>query len=322
MNRRADTEKSVASWICIGVCVLSALLIWPTQRFIESRNVQSDEDPDILLFSSPTLLKNMALGYRSLLADLYWIRTIQYYGRFEEADKRKIRYKNLYTLLDITTTLDPNFLEVYHAGGFFIADEPPFGAGQPEEALKFMDKGFRENPLEWKILHDKGFIYYWYLKDFKAAGNTWLEAGKVPGAPEWLPLLAATSMSKGGEFEIALALWQERYQQSSRANEKETALNQIISFYVARDIWGWEALAEQYKEKYGTFPPTLRALAGTPLGRSRRYSLNDPLGEPYDYDPVSGGVMLSTDSKVKYLTVPDIYKESLIKVDALPIIIP
>ena len=61
----------------------------------------------------------MALGYDRLLADFYWMRTIQYYGRRDEADKRPVRYKNLPTLLDITTTLDPDLMDAYRVGSRF-----------------------------------------------------------------------------------------------------------------------------------------------------------------------------------------------------------
>ncbi|MDR0311008.1 MAG: hypothetical protein LBJ21_05430, partial [Acidobacteriota bacterium] len=49
------------------LCLLAALLVWPTQRFIETRGDGGGEDLDILLFSSPGLVKKMALGYDGLL---------------------------------------------------------------------------------------------------------------------------------------------------------------------------------------------------------------------------------------------------------------
>jgi len=301
------------------LCLIAALLVWPAQRFIETHSAGDGEDPDILLFSSPRLVKKMALGYDGLLADFYWMRAIQYYGRFDEADRRKVRYKNLNTLLDITTTLDPYYLDAYRNGSFFLAAEDPLGAGQPEEALKLLDKGLRYNPGEWHFLHDKGFICYWYLQDFKAAAETWLQAAKMPGASEWLPTLAAAAMTRGGELEVAVALWQERYLQSTRENERETAKNRLISFKVAQDMWGWQALAEKYKEENGAYPKSLEILAAK---YGLRYSLTDPLGMPYRYDPQTGEAALDTGTKVHYLNVPDIYRETLVNAAPLTSILP
>jgi len=92
-------------------------------------------------------VKSLSLGYQSLLADLYWIRAVQYYGRREEAARRQVRYKNLAALLDITTTLDPQMMDVYRAGSSFLAEPEPVGAGQPEESLKLLDKGIGFYPM-------------------------------------------------------------------------------------------------------------------------------------------------------------------------------
>jgi len=313
-----DARKNQGYSVYI-LCLLAALLIWPTQHFIEKHGTGDDENPDILLFSSPKLLKKMALGYDGLLADFYWMRTIQYYGNFEEADRRKVRYKNLYTLLDITTTLDPLYLDAYRAGSFFLAAEEPLGADQPEDALKLLDKGFGCFPLEWQILYDKGFVYYWHLQDFKAAGETWLRAAEIPDAPEWLSSLAAASMTRGGEFELAILLWQDRYLQSTRENEKETAKNRLISFKVAQDIWGWQTLAEKYREKNGVYPENLQILAAE---HGLRYSLTDPFGMPYRYDPQTGETALNENTEVNYLEIPDVYMDRLVNAAPLTNLLP
>jgi tetratricopeptide (TPR) repeat protein len=296
------------SWLCYGIFLIGALLICPVQDYVQSSSADPGQEPDILFFSSPAFVKKMALGYDSLLADFYWMRAIQYYGRRDEAGKRKIRYKNLPTLLDITTTLDPNLIDAYRSGSCFLAEEDPVGAGQPKEALKLLDKGIRVHPQDWRLLHDKGFGYYWYLKDFKAAGETWMQASRIPGSPHWLPSLAATSLSKGGSFEIAIALWQEQYRNSTRANVRETARNHIISFQAAKEMWELEFLVEQYKKLFQSYPPSLRAVV---KGQEDKYSLADPLGTPYRYSPQTGRVSLRPDTKVVFLKVPDIYKESM-----------
>ena len=302
-----------------ALCLFAALLVPLTQRFIEAHGNSDGEDPDILLFSSPGLVKKMSLGYSDLASDFYWMRTIQYYGRFEEASRRKIPYKNLYALLDITTTLNPNHLDAYRAGCFFLAAEAPLGADQPEEALKFLDKGLRDHPDEWRLLYDKGFVYYWHMNDFKSAGETWQRAVAIPGAPEWFPALAAMAMTRGGEFEIAIALWQDRYVNATRESERNTAKNRLLSFNVAQDIGGWQMLADRYREKNGAYPENLQILAAE---HGLRYSLSDPLGTPYRYDPQTGAVTLDDNTEVQYLSIPDIYVDKLVESAPLTNILP
>lgn len=296
------------SWLCYGVCVICLLLLKPAQDHLESRPGKLTQEPDLLFFTSPNLVKKMALGYESLLADIYWMRTIQYYGRREEAEKRSVPYKNLYTMLDITTTLDPDLLDAYRAGCYFLAEQEPIGAGQPEEALKLLDKGIKTHPNEWPLYYDKGFMYYWFLQDYKAAGEAWLSGSRKPDAPFWMSGLAAEYLSKGGSVELAISLWKRQYEESDRAKIKENARNHLLSFQVARDLWTLEALIDQYVRKTGSLPPSLRELL---RGKKRRYATIDPLGTPYQYDPQTGEVRLSPESKVHFLKIPEIYKEQL-----------
>jgi hypothetical protein len=253
-------------------------------------------------------VKKMALSYDRLLADFYWMRTIQYYGRREEADKRPVRYRNLSALLDITTTLDPDLMDAYHAGSLFLGEADPVGAGQPQEAIKLLDKGIRAHPLEWRLRHDKGFVYYWFLKDYAKAGEVWHETSLLSTAPHWMQPLAAMALSKGGALDVAQALWQSQYQESARADVRDNARNHLLSIEVARDIWRLEFLLEKHKARNGSFPESLDEAV---RGKKDKYRIADPLGTPFQYNPATGAVSLSPESGVHYLEVPYSYKEQL-----------
>ncbi len=305
-DRAAGHDRHL--WLCYGICLICAILIKPVQDHLESRLGEGGPEPDLLFFSSPTLVKKMALGYDGLFADFYWMRVIQYYGRRDEADKRPVRYKNLSTLLDITTTLDPDLLDAYRTGCYFLAEADPIGAGQPLEALELLDKGIRVHPEEWRLYYTKGFIHYWFLQDYKAAGEVWLSGSRKKEAPPWMPSLAAMSFSKGGALETAIGLWQREYEESSRADIKDNARNHLISFRVTRELFRLESLIEKYKAKSGSYPRSLKELLG---GQKREYAIVDPLGTPYDYNSHTGAVKLSPQTKVKLLRIPEAYKEQL-----------
>jgi tetratricopeptide (TPR) repeat protein len=290
----------VRFWLCCSLCMICAILIKPTQDRLESHLSKFHQDPDLLFFSSPALVKKMSLGFDGLLADFYWMRTIQYYGRRDEADKRTIRYKNLFTLLDITTTLDPNLLDAYRTGSSFLAEAHPVGAGKPEQAIQLLDKGISAHPQEWRLFYDKGFIYYWHLRDFKAAGEVWQAASRLPNAPYWMMGLAGMALSRGGAIEIAIALWERQYRESGRANVRENARNHLISIHVSRELSRLKTLAEKYKEQTGAYPLSLKDLQRRQPGA---LPIEDPLGAPYQYDSQTGSVQLSPKTKVRYLPV-------------------
>jgi hypothetical protein len=294
------------SGLCYGVCLICALLIKPAQDTLDSRPGKIRQDTDLLFFNSPALVKKLALGYDGLLADFYWMRAIQYYGRRDDADKRAVRYKNLFAFLDITTTLDPNLLDAYRVGSCFLSEADPVGAGQPRQALELLDKGIRANPREWRLPYDKGFVYYWYLNDYRAAGEVWQAARLLPEAPYWMASLAAMSLSKGGSIEMATALWEQQYRESTRDDVKKNARNHLLSIQVFQELSQLESLLANYKAKAGSYPPRLKDLMRE---AARAFPIEDPLGTPYQYDPQTGAVQLSPSSTVHYLPLPKQHSE-------------
>ncbi|MBN2319358.1 MAG: hypothetical protein JXR49_09795 [Acidobacteria bacterium] len=294
---------------CLGIVLIGTLLTIPLQNLLIAHLNDTGPDPDLLYLNSPKILKKMALGYDSLLADIYWLRTIQYFGDRKEAEKRTVRFKNLYTLLDITTTLDPDLIDAYQAGCIFLAEDEPVGAGLPGEALKLLDKGIEVHPEEWRLRYDKGFIYYWFLSDFKSAGDVWLEVSRRPEAPEEMGPLAAMALSQGGAMNVARSLWKRQYDESTRKGIRENARNRLLSLQVAEDLWTLEYLLGVYRLENEKYPGSLEALLS---GESRKVMTVDPLGTPYDYDPETGAVKLNPQTKVHYVAVPMRYKEDFL----------
>ena len=124
---------------------------------------------DVLYITSPKTLKRMSLGYDGLLADIYWTRTIQYFGSHHRNGAQ--RYDSLAPLLEVTTALDPQLLIAYEWGSTFLSAKPPEGAGMPERAVELVKHGIRNNPNEWRLYYDLGFINYMELKDYAAAAD-------------------------------------------------------------------------------------------------------------------------------------------------------
>ncbi|MBI4475188.1 MAG: hypothetical protein HY646_21165 [Acidobacteria bacterium] len=281
--------------------LLSALLIHPIQQRIDARYSQDARIFDLLYFASPTVVKRMALGYDGLLADIYWMRAIQYYGRRQEAARRAVRYGNLASLLDITTTLDPDLIDAYRFGGSFLAEDDPVGAGQPMDAIKLLDKGIVVHPQEWRLHFDKGFVNFWQLRDFRKAGEVWLAASRLPSAPYWMEGLAATGHSKRGAVETARALWERQYQESERADIKENARNHLLSMEMDETRWTLEFFVEKYRKRFERRPETLEGLVRPGF---LKQIPKDPSGVPFVYYPETGEVRVSLRTGTKYLRRP------------------
>ena len=155
----------------------------------------------------------MSAGYSGLVADIYWTRVVQYFGR--RVGVAEARFELLPALLDATTTLDPKLLPAYEFGSVFLAQDPPHGAGRPDLAVALMERGIRENPTQWRLYYDLGFVHSINRHDDAAAARAFQRGSEVPGAHPWLKLLAARMAERGGDGETARFLWAKAYEEAT-----------------------------------------------------------------------------------------------------------
>ena len=124
--------------------------IYLLQERIDERFGDYRSTEEILYIEDGKLLKKMLLGFESLAADLYWLRTVQYFGgkRLYDPDKR---FDLLEPLLDITTDLDSHLKISYRYGAIFLSEPWPRGAGLPLKGIELVDKGIFNNPEYWRF---------------------------------------------------------------------------------------------------------------------------------------------------------------------------
>src|SRR5437773_1068990 len=216
------TARSPAAVLGTAALV-SALLAAAVQvEAARERAYPTGEDREESLYlRSGLALRRLTGAYNALAADVYWIRSILYYGG---ARRRLARpqgpepppllaappeeYALLYTLLDLTTTLDPRFNIAYRFGAVFLAESYPRGPGRPDLAVALLEKGIREQPDKWEYMEDIGFVHYWYVHDYQAAADWFRKASDVSGAPWWLRSLAATTLAQGGDRQSSRVMWE------------------------------------------------------------------------------------------------------------------
>jgi tetratricopeptide (TPR) repeat protein len=231
---------------------------------------------EVLFLSSPKVLKRASLGYDGLLADIYWTRAVQYFGGRHHAGAQS--YDLLYPLLDITTHLDPQLVAAYQFGASFLAPPPPDGAGQPERAIQLMEYGVQNNPNDWKLYYDLGFVYYMNLKDYRKAADAFDRGSKVPDAHPFVRLLAAQMAEHAGDFDTARMMWSATYQNSQDRLIRQNAIEHLRALRVDEDVTHLQEAVTRFGERTGRLPANMSELAsaerlpGIPV---------DPDGHPY-----------------------------------------
>ena len=232
---------------------------------------------EVLYFSSPKLVKRLSLGYEGLLADIYWTRAVQYFGS-RHVTRAAPDYKLLAPLLEITTALDPKLIVAYQFGANFLPQRPPEGAGVPDRAIALVEYGIRNNPDNWKLYYELGFVYYLELKDYAKAAEAFERGTKVPNAHPFLRVLAAQMAQHAGEVQTARMLWEAAYASTQEELFRKNAIAHLRALKVDEDVTELEKSLAAYREKTGHSPASFYELIAAGLLRGLPV---DPDGNPY-----------------------------------------
>jgi tetratricopeptide (TPR) repeat protein len=279
--------------LMLGVAALQAQL---ERQESSARNPPAEDG--LLYVQSGKFLERAVLSFDSLIADVYWLRAVQHYGRTKLSKGPNKRYELLYPLLDLTTTLDPRFKAAYRFGAIFLAEQPPAGPGRPDQAIVLLEKGLRAKPDTWEFAEDIGFVHYWWLRDYGSAAEWFTRAAAMPGAPQWLSAMAARTLTEGGNCAGARRLWREVFEQADSSWLRRQAQLRGEQFDALDQIASLEKILQSYKNRTGRRPrfwlELVRSgdLRGVPA---------DPERFPYQLDPESGVVTPSPASPLNPL---------------------
>jgi tetratricopeptide (TPR) repeat protein len=238
---------------------------------------------------SGSQLKRIAPGFEGILADVYWLRTVQYYGG-QRAFARDRRYDLLAPLTEVTTTLDPHFDIAYRYGATFLAEPYPEGAGEGDQAVALLRKGVEHNPDNFRLWQYLAYFQFLYQDDYDGAVATLMKASRRAWAPAWLRTLAASFLVQRGQTDRARRIWQQIYQSSEPGPLKENAAHRLSAFTAHDHVQALDRLAQMFRARTGRFPTGWQELARTGALHSQPL---DPSGRPYAYDPATGQFSVS-----------------------------
>jgi hypothetical protein len=285
----------------LALALLAPVIPWSQAQIDRKLGIFRSQEEVLYLWSGDHV-KRLFPGFETLAADVYWLRTVQYYGgerRFAQ-DKR---FDLLQPLVEITTTLDPRLEIAYRYGAIFLSETPPVGAGRPRDGIRLLERGTRENPLSWRLRQDYGFFHEVYLGDTRRAAAILAEAADLPGAAFWLRTLAADLLTKGGDRATSRLMWTQMFEQAEKGIIKENArfrLQILDSLDLADHLSG---LVAEFERRKGRRPTRLVELRETGLWGG---PLVDFGGTPFGYDEKSGRVFISPESSMwrPHLTAP------------------
>jgi tetratricopeptide (TPR) repeat protein len=262
-----------------GALVVAALLaLWGSQRALERGAEGRSPGQHLLYLPSGRLLKVLSLGFDPLLADIIYLWSIQYYGHYRGGE----RYDHLIQIYEhVITELDPQFRDAYHLGSLILSLE----ARRPGDALRLLDKGVRENPEDWMLPFEAGFIAYHNLRDYERAAAYFQTSMDRPGAHPVVRRFYADMFQRMGDRATSLELWSEVRDTAQDEYVRRVAEKHVHDLTLEVHLEVLRAAVEAFRGANGRLPAELRQLVDAGLLSAIPV---DPDGRPYVYDPGTG----------------------------------
>jgi tetratricopeptide (TPR) repeat protein len=276
-----DRMKTVSLALMVVVGFACAVLLL---RCTDTLRPPADPNAiDESLYLNGKTARRISLGFNGLMADWYWMRSLQYVGKkiintpedVSIDSLGQLNLKLLAPLLDTATTLDPEFMDPYEYAAIVLP------AVDVQQAIRITQKGIDANPNAWKLYHHLGYIY-WQQRDYQAASEMYGRGAQIPGAPAWMEAMKAKMVGDGGSRATAREIYKRMYEQAGEEQVKDMARKRLwqLDSFDQRDIL--RRLFADYKTRTGKCPdswreiePVLRALripvdqSGAPLDPSR-----------------------------------------------------
>ncbi len=219
-------SRWVYSVVPLIIVITLFLALYPVQRQIDATRSAWAHEEQLLYLPSGNMLKIISLGFDEAMADILYIRMIDYFATHLMTDRT---YTWLYHMADLVTTLDPYFRFPYIFAGLVLNLE----GHQFENARKILTKGMKVFPNDWYFPFELGLNYFFGSADFMTASDL-LERAYALGGPSYLHDFSVKLRTKGKNRETALQFLVFLYGRFQDDNIRKILMDRIIELEIGR----------------------------------------------------------------------------------------
>lgn len=275
------------------------------------------EDSDLTVNGSQ--MKGFAFGMEGLIADVYFMRSLQYIGDkiiksesdfINIEDLRDLNPRLLYPLLKNATDVDPHFIAAYSYGAMVLP------AIDPGKAVELVSEGIENNPNEWRLYQHLGYIY-WRLGQYERASEIYEKGSRIEGSAPFMKMMAASMKTEGGSRETARSIYSQMLEGAEDEQVKITAERRLMELDSLDERDVIDRVLADFKERTGRCATSISeifpALMSVNLPSGKDFRVNkanqvvDPSDAPYILDKESCSIKLdlertklpSTDTRPK-----------------------
>lgn len=236
---------------------------------------------DLPVIPTAAAARLTSLGHPTLVANLWWLRAVQYMGD-PLADRRG--WDKLHPAADLVTDLDPRHGYAYQVAGILLG-----AIGEVQESNALFEKGSRALPGRYSLFFQRAVNAFLYETDYAEAARWFEAASRVPGAPAVrMRSYAAAMLVKGAnDRDRALAILRESLASAEDEDTRRRIEEQMVQIELEARAGIIEEAVEVYRERHFVDPVSLELLVAA--------GLLPELPE----DPFGGVLHLDADGRVR-----------------------
>ncbi len=281
----------ILRWLVVAplVLVMGLCGIAFTQARVDA-SVSQEFNEDLLYLPNEQLLTHFTGGMSSVIADLLWLRCIEYTSQEWRGD---FKFTWLEQMCRTITNLDPYFHDVYSWGGMALA----MLKQDDDASIELLKDGIRHHPNSWELPFEIGRTYVLNRHD-EPRGAIYLAMAVATGnAPDYVVSWTEDLQGIHGLYDIERSMWQDILDNNDEEHMRELAARKLneLSLREVADVL--TDVATQYTEKLGNPPTSLDDL-------EREQFIQ---GKPVD--PLGGTFIFDADGEAYSTTVLDGIKE-------------
>jgi hypothetical protein len=259
--------------ILTGALTVSAALVEPPKRQRHSAHP---------MLPRLSLVSVLAPGFRQIIADYYWLLTINQTGAAHSVEAHRV----IADYAELAVGLDPRFLEVYR----FTALATPVQVGRGEWrnvelSTKLLRDGLQVYPGNYKLLYLLAHNLLFYHQEYREAGRLLQRLSTYPEAPKHLAALATRVLAQGGDIELAIDFATSMRDSAQDDDTREHFERRILQLHQERVLQTVDAAVEGFRAKFARLPLGLEELVSTQLLSA------------LPIDPAGGRIRIGTDGR-------------------------
>lgn len=257
---------------------------------VAQRNVNAiraeRETEAVLYFPNERLLQSFTCGQSSVIADVLWLKCIQYTSKEFHGD---FKFTLLERMLGTITRLDPHFVDAYKWGGVFLA----MLKRDNDASIALLTSGIEQNPRNWELPFEIARTYILNRHD-DIMGAKWMAVAASTGQPpEFVINWAKNLQQKHNLGGIERDMWAQIIQNTSDPNMRQTAQRRLIEVNLREACLVLDEAVKRYEEAKGVPPQSIDDLAAAHI----------IVGKPAD--PLGGTFFINAKGAVQNTTLLD-----------------